>query len=65
MHDWTVRFKSGRWVGARSKGGGHKCDFDWKILLHSDLFNLGLRQKYDITKLFLDVIVFLDDNKLR
>ena len=63
FHNWEVKFKSGRWGGPRSKGEGRKCSFDQNRFLHSDLLKLCLKKKLDITKFFLDTIVFLDEKK--
>ena len=65
MHDHKFRFKSGMGGGARSKGEVRECDFDRKMFLHSDMFKLCLKKKHDITKLFLDTIMFLDKNNSR
>ena len=50
--------KSGMWGGTKSKGAVNECDIDWKMFLHSDLLRLYLNQKYDITELLPDTIVF-------
>ena len=54
--------KSGRWEGAQSKGVGHECDLDRKMFLYSDLLKFCLKQNQDITKLFPDNVLFLDEN---
>ena len=58
----TVRFKSGRWGGARNKGEGHECGFNQKMFLNRNWLKLCLNQKHNITKLFLCTILFLDWN---
>ena len=57
--------KSGRWGGTVSEGERSNCDLDRKTFLYSDLLNLCLRQKFNITEFFPDRIVFFDDNNSR
>ena len=57
--------KSGRWVGALGKVKGRKCKIERNMFLYSDLLKFYMRQYQDITKLFPDTIVFLDDNNSR
>ena len=57
--------KSGRWGGARSKGEVHECDLDRKMLLHSDLLNMCLKRKHNITEFFPDKIMFFGDKNSR
>ena len=61
---WVIK-KSGRWVGARSKGKGCECDIDRNMFFHSDLLNLCLKQKNNITELLSDTIMFFDDKNLQ
>ena len=72
LADWNGKIrpvvgdgKSGRWGGARSKGEGRECVLDRKMLLHSDILNLCLKQKRNITEFFPDTIVFSDKNNFR
>ena len=57
--------ESGRWGGARSKGEGRECVLGRKMLLHSDILNLCLKQKRNITEFFPDTIAFSDKNNFR
>ena len=56
--------KSGRWGGARSKSELRECNLDRKMFLHSDMLKLYLKQKFNITEFFLDMILFFDENNL-
>ena len=44
----------------QGKGKGSECDLERKMFLHSDLLNLCLKRKRDITELFPDTIAFFD-----
>ena len=57
--------KVGGGEAQKSKGAVHECDIDRKMFLHSDLLRLYLNQKYDITKLLPDTIVFFDEKNSR
>ena len=52
--------KSFSWGGARTKGKGCKYELTKNIFLHSDMLNLCLNKKHNITEFFPDTIVFYD-----
>ena len=52
---------NGRWGGKISKGEGRKCKIYRKMLLHSDMLKLCLKENQDISILFPDTIMFLDE----
>ena len=52
--------KSVSWGGVRTNGEGRECKLNKNMFLHSDLFKLCLRKKYNITELFPDTTVFYD-----
>ena len=56
VHIWKVvgEGKSISWGGARTKGKGRECKLTKKMFLHSDLLNLCLKKKHNITEFFPD-----------
>ena len=46
--------------GAQTKGKGRKFELTKNMFLHSDLLNLCLKKKHNITEFFPDTTVFYD-----
>ena len=51
--------KSVSWGGARTKGEGCECKITKNMFFHSDLLQLCLKKKRDITEFFPDATVLL------
>ena len=52
--------KSVSWGGSRTKGKGRECELTKQMFLHSDLLNLCLKKKHNISEFFPDTTVFYD-----
>ena len=46
------------WGGARTKGEGRECKLTKNMLFHSDLLQLCLKKKWNITEFFPDTTVY-------